>query len=161
AGEDSAVFRAVTDLGLRLRDLAPLAGTQRTPARAAILFDWDSWWACEQDSHPTSRLNYRQEALDWYTALLDLGIRADLVPAGADWQHYELLIAPVLYVVPAELAARLAGYVAAGGHLVTTYFSGIVDEHEHVWLGGYPGALRDLLGIRIEEFAPLLDAERV
>jgi beta-galactosidase len=28
-----------------------------------------------------------------------------------------------------------------------------------VWLGGYPGALRELLGLRIEEFAPLLDEE--
>ena len=62
---------------------------------------------------------------------------------------------------PAALAARLTGYVDGGGHLVTTYFSGIVDENDHIWLGGYPGALRDLLGIRIEEFAPLLDGESV
>ena len=48
---------------------------------------------------------------------------------------------------------------SGGGHLVTTYFSGVVDENDHVWLGGYPGALRDLLGIRIEEFGPLLDGE--
>jgi beta-galactosidase len=59
------------------------------------------------------------------------------------------------------LADRLKSYVAGGGHLVTTYFSGIVDENDHVLLGGYPGALRDLLGIRIEEFAPLLDGETV
>src|SRR5690606_40500376 len=64
-------------------------------------------------------------------------------------------------VVPGPLARRLEEYVAAGGHLVTTYFSGIVDEHDHVRLGGYPGALRDLLGIRIEEFAPLLDGDAV
>jgi beta-galactosidase len=51
--------------------------------------------------------------------------------------------------------------VSGGGHLITTYFSGIVDENDHVWLGGYPGALRSLLGIRIEEFAPLLDDEQV
>jgi beta-galactosidase len=49
--------------------------------------------------------------------------------------------------------------VAGGGHLVTTYFSGIVDECDHAWPGGYPGALRDLLGIRVEEFAPLLDGQ--
>ena len=42
---------------------------------------------------------------------------------------------------------------------MTTYFSGIVDENDHVWLGGYPGALRDLLGIRIEEFGPLAPGE--
>jgi beta-galactosidase len=74
---------------------------------------------------------------------------------------YDLVVAPILHVVPAALATRLADYVTAGGHLVTTYFSGIVDENDHVWLGGYPGAFRDLLGIRIEEFRPLLDGESV
>ncbi|WP_051809615.1 beta-galactosidase [Actinoplanes subtropicus] len=160
AGADSDLFRSVVALGSRLGELAPLAGTPRTPARAAIVFDWESWWAAELDSHPTDRLRYRQEAFDWYTAFLDLGIRADVVPLAADLSGYELVIAPILHVVPAALTARLTGYVEAGGHLVTTYFSGIVDENDHVWLGGYPGALRDLLGIRIEEFAPLLDDER-
>ncbi len=160
AGTDSAVFRDVAALGDRLRSLAPLAGTPRTPARVAVLFDYVSWWAAEQDSHPTDRLRYRQEALDWYTALLDQGVRADVVPVSVDLSPYDLVVAPVLHVVPAALADRLRAYVEGGGHLVTTYFSGIVDEHDHVWLGGYPGALASLLGIRIEEFGPLLDGER-
>ncbi|GGO22634.1 hypothetical protein GCM10010116_45680 [Microbispora rosea subsp. aerata] len=70
-------------------------------------------------------------------------------------------MAPILHLVPGALARRPEDYVASGGHLVTTYFSGIVDEDDHVWLGGYPGALRDLLGIRIEEFAPLMEGEAV
>ncbi|HET9633038.1 MAG TPA: beta-galactosidase trimerization domain-containing protein, partial [Terrabacter sp.] len=36
-----------------------------------------------------------------------------------------------------------------------TYFSGISDEDDHVRLGGYPGAFRELLGVRVEEFFPL------
>ncbi|MBG0562696.1 beta-galactosidase [Actinoplanes aureus] len=161
AGRDSAVFRAVTELGARLRDLAPVAGSSRRRAEVGIVFDWESWWVSEHDSHPTDRLRYRQEALDWYTALLNHGVRADVVPTGGPLEGYRMLIAPILHVVPAALAQRLREYVAGGGHLVTTYFSGIVDENDHVWLGGYPGALRDLLGIRIEEFAPLLDSESV
>ena len=160
AGADSDLFRSVVSLGSRLHELAPLAGTPRTRARAAIVFDWQSWWVAELDSHPTDRLRYRREAFDWYTAFLDLGIRADVVPLDTDLSGYEVVIAPILHVVPAALSSRLTSYVAAGGHLVTTYFSGIVDEDDQVWLGGYPGALRDLLGIRIEEFAPLLDDER-
>jgi beta-galactosidase len=160
AGADSDLFRSVVALGSRLEELAPLAGTPRMSARAAIVFDWQSWWVAELDSHPTDRLRYRREAFDWYTAFLDLGIRADVVPLDTDLSGYEVVIAPILHVVPAALSSRLTAYVAAGGHLVTTYFSGIVDENDQVWLGGYPGALRDLLGIRIEEFAPLLDDER-
>ena len=45
----------------------------------------------------------------------------------------------------------------AGAHVLVTYLSGIVDEHDHVRLGGYPGAFRELLGARVEEFRPLLE----
>jgi beta-galactosidase len=157
AGTDSEVFRSVSALGARLRDLAAVAGSPRTRAKAAIVFDWPSWWAVEQDSHPSDRVRYKQEALDWYTAFLDLGVRADVVPLGAPLEEYAVVVAPILHVVPAATADRLRAYAEAGGHLIATYLSGIVDEHDHAWLGGYPGALRDLLGIRVEEFAPLLD----
>jgi beta-galactosidase len=161
AGADSDVFRAVCALGATLATLAPVAGSEREPAEVGILYDWESWWAGEQDSHPTSLLDYRQEALDWYSALLALGIRADLVTTRGDLHRHRVLIAPVLHMVPAALARTLTRYAERGGHLVTTYFSGIVDENDHVWLGGHPGALRDLLGIRVEEFAPLLAGESV
>ncbi|NGO11021.1 beta-galactosidase [Streptomyces sp. HC44] len=161
AGEDSDLFRAVVALGDTLKALAPVAGSEREPAPVGIVYDWESWWASEQDSHPTSLLDYRQEALDWYSALLALGVRADIVTTRADLDRHRVLIAPVLHVVPAELAKDLTRYAENGGHLITTYFSGVVDENDHVWLGGYPGALRELLGIRIEEFGPLLDGESV
>jgi beta-galactosidase len=88
-------------------------------------------------------------------------VRVDVVPLSAPIEEYDLVVAPILHVVPEALSKRLTAFVENGGHLVTTYFSGIVDENDHVWLGGYPGALRDLLGIRVEEFAPLLDDERI
>ncbi|MFJ8944815.1 beta-galactosidase [Streptomyces sp. NPDC102395] len=161
AGPDSDLFRAVRDLGATLRSLAPVAGSERESAAVGILYDWESWWASEQDSHPTALLDYRQEALDWYSALLALGVRADLVTTRADLSRHQVLIAPVLHMVPAELAKELTRYAEQGGHLVTTYFSGVVDQNDHVWLGGYPGALRELLGIRVEEFGPLLDGQSV
>ncbi len=161
AGTDSAVFRSVVQLGQTLQALTPVVGSRRKPAPVAILFDWESWWASQQDSHPTELLRYRQEALDWYVAWQQAGIRADVLPASASFDGYGLVVAPVLHVMPAELTARLTSYVEQGGHLVTTYFSGIVDENDHIILGGYPGALRELLGIRVEEFAPLLDGESV
>ncbi|MER5634163.1 beta-galactosidase [Streptomyces nitrosporeus] len=156
AGPDSEVFRAVAALGRTLDTLTPVTGSLRQPARAALVFDWESWWAVERDSQPSSLLRYRQEALDWYTAFLSLGVRVDVVTTGTDLTGYDFVAAPLLHVVPQDLAGRLERYVNGGGHLATTYYSGIVDEDDHVRLGGYPGALRDLLGIRIEEFGPLL-----
>lgn len=161
AGGDSPIFRGVVDLGRELGELAAVVGSRRVQAPAAILFDWDSWWASEQDSHPSDRLRYKQEALNWYSAFLAVGIRADVVPSAADLDGYRLVVAPILHTVPAALKARLEQYAADGGHLVASYFSGIADENDHIWLGGYPGALAGLLGVRIDEFGPLLDGESV
>jgi beta-galactosidase len=56
---------------------------------------------------------------------------------------------------------NLEEYVANGGTLVVSYFSGIVDEHDAVHDGAYPGPLRDVLGLTVEEFSPLLENQRV
>jgi beta-galactosidase len=51
------------------------------------------------------------------------------------------------------VAEKLEAYTAAGGILVVTYFSGIVDEYDRVHLGGYPAPLRRLLGLTVDEWA--------
>ncbi len=48
----------------------------------------------------------------------------------------------------------------SGGTLVCSYFTGVVDENGAVHLGGYPGAFRDILGVRAEEFLPLLPGQK-
>jgi len=156
AGPDSRVFRDVVGLGAQLKELAPVTGSRRERARVALVFDYESWWVSERDSHPTDELRYDVETLNWYRALLDAGNRVDVLPASASFDDYDVVIAPMLHVVPDALRTRLEAVVRGGRHLITTFFSGIVDEHDRVWLGGYPGALRDLLGITVEEFVPLL-----
>ncbi|NEA55440.1 hypothetical protein G3I60_15110 [Streptomyces sp. SID13666] len=57
-------------------------------------------------------------------------------------------------MLSAEHAERLTHFAADGGSLVVSFFSGIVDEHDRVHLGGYPAPLRDVLGLYVEEFWP-------
>ena len=134
--------------------LAEVAGT-RVLGQVAMIVDYECLWAVERDSLPISDLRYRDRALALYRALWDLGVTVDFVAPGSDLGGYPLVLAPTLHLVSDADAAALTAYVASGGHLLTTYFSGIVDEDDHVRLGGYPGAFRDLLGIRVEEFCPL------
>jgi len=166
AGEDSTVFRSVARFGRELGSLAEVAGSRTAQARIGILFDWDSWWASELDSHPTELLRYKAEAMAWYTAALANGLQADIVPArsvlsGPGLAGYDVVIAPMLYVVPQPLADALADYARTGGHLVVGVFSGIADADDHIHPGGYPGAFRELLGVRAQEFGGLLAGQRV
>ncbi len=154
AGTESRVWREVVELGATLGRLAELAGT-RVRARVAMLLDFESRWAVERDSLPSSAVTYLDRPHAFYRALWDAGVTVDVRHPDDDLSAYALVVAPTLHVVGAERAARLTSYVEAGGHLLTTYFSGIVDENDHVHLGGYPGALRDLLGVRVEELCPL------
>jgi beta-galactosidase len=41
--------------------------------------------------------------------------------------------------------------VAEGATFLTTFFSGMVDENDTVYLEGSPGPLREVLGLRVEE----------
>jgi beta-galactosidase len=160
AGTDTKVWREVCALGAELQRIGEVAGTV-VRHDVAMVFDWQSWWAAELDSHPTSDLSYLDRPHAHYRALWDLGIGVDFIPPDGDLSGYSLLILPTLYLTSAETAERVRQFVHEGGTLLVTYWSGIVDEHDHVWLGGYPGAFREVLGVRGEEFFPLLDGEHV
>ena len=85
----------------------------------------------------------------------------DFVRPTADLTGYDLVLVCTLYCVTDAAAANIAGAAEAGATVLVSYFSGIVDERDHIRLGGYPGAFRELLGIRTEEFYPLLEGGQV
>jgi beta-galactosidase len=88
-------------------------------------------------------------------------VTTDVVNPASDLDRYRLVIVPTLYLVDDGAVRNLEAFVTAGGTAMVTYFSGIVDENDHVRLGGYPGAFRDLLGVWVEEFFPLAPGQTV
>ncbi len=120
----------------------------------AVWFDEVCGWAVGA-SHLPAPLDYQGVVEGWHRALWRHGYPVDVVPPTATLAGYRVLVVPAAYLLTDESARRLDEYVREGGHLVVTYLSGIVDEHLRVRVGGYPGALRDLLGIRVEELDPL------
>ncbi|HST85043.1 MAG TPA: beta-galactosidase [Kineosporiaceae bacterium] len=154
AGTDTKVWREVVELGGVLARVSEAAGT-RTQAETAILFDWQAGWALNQGSHPTSLVEYADHPVAIHRALWRLGITVDGVRPGADLSGYRLVVVPTLYLADDACVARLRDFVEAGGQLVITFCSGLVDENDHIRLGGYPGAFRELLGLRSEEIFPL------
>ncbi|WP_051427174.1 beta-galactosidase [Arthrobacter sp. H20] len=158
AGTDSQTWRDVVELGSVLEKLREIAGTT-VHADVALVFSWETWWAHDQESHPSGDVQYIEQVHAAYKALWDAGLTVDVVAPGADLSGYKLVVVPNLYLIRDEHAAVIRDFVDNGGSAVITFFSGIVDENEKVRAGGYPGAFRELLGIRSEEFFPV-DAEQ-
>ena len=157
AGEDSAVFRDVCELGADLNKLSDegILGSRLAKSRVAVVFDYESEWATEHTATPTQHVHHVDEPLAWFRALADQGVTADVVPVRGAWDGYEMVVLPSVYLLSEETTRRVRGYVVGGGRLVVTYYTGISDEKDHVWLGGYPGSIRDVVGVRVEEFMPM------
>lgn len=148
----SRVFAEVKALGAELAKLTPVAGSM-VRNRVAIAFDWHAWWAVELESKP-GRIDYATWVQSLHRWFYQQNIGVDFVHPEANLAGYELVVAPALYLLMAKGAANLTGFTARGGTLLATYFSGIVDENEHIVLGGYPAWLRKVLGLWVEEWAP-------
>ncbi|WP_030743473.1 beta-galactosidase [Streptomyces sp. NRRL F-5135] len=149
---DTRVFREVSALGMELELLGDAALGARTPARVALLFDWDSWWALEISDGPTRLLRYREQAHAYYRAAREAGADVDVVPVTADLSAYDVVLAPVLHMVKGDLATRLEAVAARGGTVLATFLSGRVDEHDRAFLSDVPGPLAPLMGIRVDEW---------
>ena len=149
--ENTRVFREVAALGAELERLGSQTLGARSDAKTAIVFDWDNWWGISYSAGPSIYLDYCKEAERYYKALFDLHIPVDMIGVEDDLSAYDLVIAPVLYMVKTGYDEKLRAYVKNGGRFLTTFFSGYVDEHDLVTVGGYPGKLRDILGIWVEE----------
>ena len=149
--QNTRVFREISALGTELTHIGHKILGSRLPSEVGILFDWDNWWAIEYSAGPSCLLKYRDEVQNYYTALHDQNIPADVIGVDADFSQYKVLIAPVLYMVKPGVDEKLRRFVQQGGTLLTTFFSGYVNETDLVTVGGYPGKLRDILGIWVEE----------
>ncbi|WP_432482712.1 beta-galactosidase [Kineococcus esterisolvens] len=158
--DDTRVFSEVSALGAELAALRGEVVGARTPARAALLFDWDSWWAVEISDGPSRLVSYADAARRYYAALHAANVDVDVVPVDAGLDGYDLVVAPVLHVLKGDLPERVERFVADGGTFLTTWLSGRVDEDDNAFLSDVPGPLAGVLGIRVTE-TDALPAEEV
>jgi beta-galactosidase len=157
SGSDNRIFRQATQIGDDLNRLECVVGS-RIDARVAIIVDWRNWWAVEYLPGPSDQVRYTEQIAYSYRAFHGLNIAVDFVRANDDLSSYAVVVAPLLYLLRPGVESNLEGFVSRGGSLIVTFFSGIVDEYDRITLGGYPGKLRRLLGIWVEEFDPFIPA---
>ena len=158
--ENTRVFREVKQLGEELEKLGNTMLGAVNQAEVGVIFDWDNYWALEYTSGPNVDITYVNTIHQYYQYFYKKNIAVDMIPVDADFSKYKLIVAPVLYMVKKGMKEALTRFVENGGILVTTYMSGIVDESDNVHLGGYPGPLRELAGVWVEEIDALAPEQK-
>ncbi len=153
--EDTRVFREVKQLGEELERLGEAIPGSVNRAEVGIIFDWDNYWGLEYTSGPSRDLTYVNQIHSYYKYFYDRNISVDMIPCDTDLGRYKVIAAPVLYMVKEGVKEALEAFVRDGGVLITTYMSGIVDQSDNVYPGGYPGPLRDMAGVWVEEIDAL------
>ena len=151
------VFQEVSAHGAALKKLDDVVGTSVRP-EVAVVFDWDTRWALGYSRGPRNTLEkeYLETCLDHYRPFWKLGVPVDVIDSLSAFDRYRLVVAPMLFLVKPGVVDRLRTFVQAGGTLVLTYLSGIVDESNLALRGGWPGdGLRALAGVWAEEIDAL------
>jgi len=155
--EDTRVFQEVATLGKELEGLGDAIIGSSTVARVALVFDWENWWTLDATSGPIRDKRYVQTVAKHYRALWQRNIPVDVLGPEDALDGYDVVIAPMLYMVRKEWAERVAQFVSGGGRFVATCMTGWVDETDLAYPGGYPGPLRQVLGVWVEEIDALFE----
>jgi beta-galactosidase len=157
--EDTRVFREVSRIGAELKQLGDAIVGAGMQSQVAILFDWENWNAVDDAVGPIRAKRYVETVVKHYLAFYRKNIPVDVVFSDSDFSQYDILIAPMLYMVKTGVAEKVEAFVSKGGSFVTTFLSGLVDETDLAFENGYPGPLREVLGIWVEEIDALYEGQ--
>lgn len=162
--EQSRVFKETAALGGELDRIGKRIMGSEIRAKVAIMFDWQSYWSLEGCVGPTAGFSYPNEVHRFYRAFWRRNVPVDIIESTTPLdklKQYDLVVAPALITVLPGVAETLESYVSEGGSFITGYMAGIHDEHDLVVPGGYPGKLRDLMGVWVEEIDALAPDETI
>ena len=154
--------RNTREIGAMMKKFAPLlreikGGVPR--AQVAILRSYDQEYAIDiQPHHP--KLRYIQHLMTYYTALFERNVPVDFISEEADLARYDVIIAPLQFLMTPQLAQRYTDFVRSGGTLVLDIRAGVKDEYNLCYTDGpLPGLLGELAGVRIEEYEALREVQ--
>jgi beta-galactosidase len=175
--ENTRVFHDVAGVGKCLAGMDAIVGTA-TPAEVAIVFDWQVRWALDDaKGFLQHKTDYHNTVVNHYAAFWRQGIPVDVIdsslivkpsnlptcgrlPTVGGLDKYRVLVAPMLYMLRPGVAEAIGDFVQGGGTFIATYITGNVNESDLCFLGGFPGPLRETLGVWCEEVDALNPEDR-
>lgn len=159
--QDTRVYREVQSLGARLKGLDELVGVG-TKSEVALVFDWENIWLFDDIAgYHNNERKYIPTCEKHYYPFWKNGISVDVLDMDGDFAPYKLVVMPMAYMLRPGVEEKIEAYVRGGGTIVFTYISGIVDENDLCYLGGWPGGrLKEVFGIWAEETDTLYPSDR-
>lgn len=145
------VFKEVSAYGKRLEDISEIKGAGKE-VKVAIVFDWESNWALKRDSgfcRKTKR--YPQTLQEHYSVFWENDIEVDIITSDMNFEKYSVIVAPMLYMINDQIIEKMQDFVRKGGTLVSSYFTGMVNETDLLYVGGWPKKLQELFGLNVLE----------
>ena len=157
--EDNRVYREVCRMGERLKKLSPVVGSS-PENEIAVIFDWETRWMldCEGFGRNDTK-GYDKTVIDHYTAIVQEGYGIDVIDQTRPLEQYKIVCGPMTYMLRPGFADKVRHFVENGGTYITTFCSGWVNEEDLCYLGGFPGEIRDIVGVWNEETDAMDDTQ--
>ena len=155
--DKTRIFREVSEVGQTLAQISEVCGSA-PESKIALIYDWDNFWILNEAQFGNNQdKKYIQTVKDHYAALKSLGHQVDMIDQTCDLTPYRVVCGPMTYLLRGGFAEKVDAFVKGGGTYVATYISGWVNEENLAHMGGYPGPMRETLGIWDEETDALDD----
>ncbi|MDZ7836398.1 MAG: beta-galactosidase [Alkalibacterium sp.] len=145
---ENRVFKEVARLGKAMEEISDKVVGYQRQADVAILYDVENEWALnDAQGFGLKTKKYGETLQKHYQAFWDKNIAVDVISKETSFENYDLVIAPMLYMMSEETAEKLQAYVGQGGTLVSSYMSGLVNESDLTHLGGWLEPLKETFGM--------------
>ena len=117
-----------------------------------LVFDFEQLWYFATLPQ-TKRWDQPRWLRTWYGAVMRLGLKVKILRPGVPWPaDLPLVVAPGVQMVDDALVARFDEYAAAGGHLLLTCRTGLMDRTGQLWEGPTARPILPLIGGRVDAY---------
>lgn len=153
--EPNRVYKEVSRVAHELKRIGPKLVNLKKTDKVAILYSIDSYQGIKFMPFD-DKVDYMTILHQFHRTLYNLNIEVDFVfPPSNNFDDYDLIVVPPLYIASDELLNKLVDYVKKGGNLLLSFKSGFCNEYSTVRWSRMPGPLRKAAGFSYQEFSTL------